>query len=100
MALPGQAQPSATGVPADLVESNSAQPVLAITALRALPVKGRASMTGYSRARFGTAWADTDHNSCDTRNDVLRRDLTLTTLTPDGCTVLTGTLTDPYSATV
>jgi hypothetical protein len=32
-----------------------------------LTVKGRAPKTGYSRARFGTAWADTDSNSCDTR---------------------------------
>jgi uncharacterized protein DUF1524/excalibur calcium-binding domain-containing protein len=57
-------------------------------------------MTGYSRARFGTAWKDVDRNGCDTRNDVLRRDLTLTTLTADGCAVVTGSLTDPYSRTV
>ena len=28
------------------------------------------------------AWADEDHNGCDTRNDILRRDLTDTTLKP------------------
>ena len=39
-------------------------------------VKGRAPRTGYDREQFGQAWADADRNGCDTRNDVLRRDLT------------------------
>ncbi len=40
-----------------------------------------------------------DRNGCDTRNDVLRRDLAGTTLKPGthGCVVLTGTLVDPYT---
>jgi hypothetical protein len=73
--------------------------------LAALPIKGRAPMTGYDRDAFGPAWSDaTDapsgHNGCDTRNDVLRRDLTDLVLKPDtrGCTVLSGTLRDPYGA--
>ena len=45
-------------------------------ALDALPVRGRAPSTGYARERFGQAWADVDRNGCDTRNDILRRDLT------------------------
>lgn len=70
------------------------------TQLAALPVKGRAAMTGYSRDRFGTAWADTDHNGCDTRNDVLRRDLRSVTFKRDDkdCTVLSGDLADTYTA--
>ncbi|MGV9824647.1 MULTISPECIES: GmrSD restriction endonuclease domain-containing protein [unclassified Gordonia (in: high G+C Gram-positive bacteria)] len=75
--------------------------------LNSLPVKGRAPMTGYSRAQFGQAWSDDvavaqGHNGCDTRNDILRRDLTAITLKPgtDGCVVASGTLTDPYTATV
>ena len=47
-------------------------------ALDALAVRGRAPSTGYARERFGQAWADVDRNGCDTRNDVLRRDLTAT----------------------
>jgi Protein of unknown function (DUF1524) len=41
-----------------------------------------------------------DHNGCDTRNDVLRRDLSAVTFrsgTSD-CVVLTGHLEDPYTA--
>ena len=32
-------------------------------------------MAGYSRDQFGSAWEDVDHNGCDTRDDILRRDL-------------------------
>jgi Protein of unknown function (DUF1524)/Excalibur calcium-binding domain len=56
-------------------------------------------MTGYSRDEFGPAWTDTDRNGCDTRNDILRRDLTRLTLKSDtrGCKVLRGVLQDPYT---
>lgn len=68
-------------------------------AINELVVKGRAPKTGYSRAEFGHAWADADHNGCDTRNDILRRDLSWTTAKPGtrNCVILTGTLVDPYS---
>ncbi|KUN78410.1 hypothetical protein AQJ64_30970 [Streptomyces griseoruber] len=39
----------------------------ALAAAGELTVKGRAPQTGYERDRFGTAWADTDSNGCDTR---------------------------------
>ena len=71
----------------------------AASALAALPVKGRAPKTGYAREQFGPAWADVDRNGCDTRNDVLNRDLTGETFKPGthDCVVLTGTLADPYT---
>ncbi|MFP3460075.1 HNH endonuclease family protein [Arthrobacter globiformis] len=69
--------------------------------LEHLPVKGRAPKTGYTREAFGPAWADTDHNGCDTRNDILARDLTNETFKPgtDNCVVTTGTLADKYTGT-
>jgi hypothetical protein len=74
-------------------------PGSALAALAAVPVKGRAPKTGYSRDQFGPAWADVDHNGCDTRNDILARDLSGDVLKPGthGCVVLTGTLAEPYS---
>ncbi|MFC5369464.1 HNH endonuclease family protein [Arcanobacterium bovis] len=69
----------------------------ALTALNSLPVKGRAPKTGYSRAQFGQAWADVDHNGCDTRNDILRRDLTAVTVRKGGCVVQSGRLVSPYT---
>jgi hypothetical protein len=61
----------------------------------------------YQRAQFGDAWSDdTDapggHNGCDTRNDVLNRDLTdKTHVSLKRCpnAVGTGILLDPYTAT-
>jgi hypothetical protein len=71
----------------------------AASALAALPVKGRAPKTGYDREQFGPAWADVDRNGCDTRNDILKRDLDGETFKPRtrDCVVLTGTLNDPYT---
>ncbi|MBU6254521.1 MAG: DUF1524 domain-containing protein [Acidobacteria bacterium] len=70
-----------------------------IKALETLAVKGRAPKTGYSRSAFGPAWADVDKNGCDTRNDILKRDLTQVTFrakTKD-CVVESGVLLDPFS---
>lgn len=67
---------------------------LVIRVLQTLPVKGKAQKTGYTRMQFGDGWATT--NGCDTRNDILRRDLTHTTI-KDECTVMAGTLNDPYT---
>lgn len=67
--------------------------------LAEIPVKGRAPKTGYERSMFGSGWGDTDRNGCDTRNDILARDLDVHTFkegTRD-CVVLTGTLLDPYT---
>jgi hypothetical protein len=61
-----------------------------------LAVKGRAPKTGYTREQFGPAWKDVDGNSCDTRNDILKRDL-LAQVFKDRCVIISGTLPDPYS---
>ena len=62
-------------------------------------MKGRAPKTGYDRDEFGSAWLDVDNNGCDTRNDMLARDLE-GIVRSDGCTVASGTLNpDPYTAT-
>jgi hypothetical protein len=68
----------------------------ALAVLETLEVKGRAPKTGYDREQFGPAWADTDGNGCDTRNDVLARDLTETVVDADACTVRSGLLAGPY----
>jgi hypothetical protein len=73
--------------------------VSASATLASLPIKGRAPKTGYSRAQFGPTWADVDRNGCDTRNDMLKRDLTEITFKAKtkNCVVLTGVLLDRYS---
>jgi hypothetical protein len=70
--------------------------------LATLAVKGRAPKTGYSREQFGSPWADVDRNGCDTRNDVLNRDLRDKQWRPGthGCVVVAGSLVDPYTGQV
>ena len=64
-------------------------------ALTTLAVKGRAPKTGYARDQYGSGWGTLD--GCDTRQTILRRDLTDVVLAADGCTVESGTLLDPYT---
>ena len=69
----------------------------ALAMLDELTVKGRAPKTGYDPDLF--KWrSDADHNGCDTRNDVLRRDLKNITLKAgtEGCVVIAGDLADEY----
>ena len=82
-----------TGNPASVAD--------ALVQLESIPVKGRAPKTGYTRDEFGPAWADTDRNGCDTRNDILARDLANETFKPatNNCVVVTGKLADKYTGT-
>ena len=93
------ALPVAVGLAIPTPGAAEAKPGLAVALLETLPVKGRAPKTGYSRDEFGQTWADVNRNGCDTRNDILKRDLTALTYkakTRD-CVVLTGILLDRYS---
>ena len=81
------------------IEPAIASQIRAEDALKELETKGRAPKTGYDRDLFGTPWSDLDRNGCDTRNDILERDLVAAGLVRDGdrCTIVTGVLIDPYS---
>ena len=87
------------GVAPVSVSAAEQQPGLAAAVLETLAVKGRAPKTGYSRDQFGQAWADIDRNGCDTRNDIMKRDLTGIVYKPGtrNCVVASGTLVDRYS---
>lgn len=53
----------------------------------------------YSRERdFGRAWIDVDNNGCRTRDDILIRDLTATTMR-DECVITSGEFFDIYTDT-
>jgi hypothetical protein len=78
--------------------AHAGQPTVADVIVK-IAVKGRAPKTGYARDQFGTAWKDVDRNGCDTRNDILNRDLTsiIYKVSSKDCVVLSGVLEDPYS---
>jgi hypothetical protein len=72
---------------------------VALLELSRLRVRMLGSLRGYARDKYGPPWEDVDHNGCDTRNDILRRDLTKIVLEPGSqCVVLMGKLRDPYTA--
>ena len=70
--------------------------------LARLPVKGWDRNTDFSRYRFGEAWSDDvnvefGHNGCNTRDDILRRDLADLVVRPGTCYAQSGVLHDPYT---
>jgi hypothetical protein len=67
-----------------------------------LVVKGWDRQADFRRSAFGEAWSDDvnvefGHNGCNTRDDVLRRDLGDLVVRPGTCFAQGGTLRDPYS---
>jgi len=70
--------------------------------LAALPVKGWDRQTDFSRYRFGEPWSDDvnvefGRNGCNTRDDILRRDLTQLVVRPGTCYAQSGVLIDRYT---
>jgi hypothetical protein len=70
--------------------------------LEALPVKGWDRFEDFNRVRFGEPWSDDvnvefGHNGCNTRDDILRRDLADLQVRPGTCFAQHGILHDPYT---
>lgn len=95
------ATPSTAGEPSPSIAARPAPGEDAATSLAQLdgiPIVSGYSDERYDRDRFGQRWMDVDRNGCDTRNDILGRDL----LDPvfkertNECKVLAGLLIDPY----
>ncbi|WFN91739.1 MULTISPECIES: HNH endonuclease family protein [Gordonia] len=95
------------GLPHTPSKVPAAAVVRARAALSALPVLGRRPShdSSYDRDAFGPAWTDDaavrgGGNACDTRNDILARDLVVSARTgTSSCpsAVASGTLTSPYT---
>ncbi|MFZ4373172.1 MAG: GmrSD restriction endonuclease domain-containing protein [Mycobacterium sp.] len=67
-----------------------------------LEVRGWDRTSDFKRYQFGKAWSDDvnvefGHNGCNTRDDILRRDLKNLVVRPGTCYAQSGTLIDPYS---
>ena len=67
----------------------------ALSALGKLPVQERANGTDYERDLFGSGWAS--WRECNVRQKILNRDVKNVQLATNGCTVISGTLFDPYT---
>src|SRR5699024_8048024 len=82
---------------AEVGRAGSSTPGTALAMLAELAIKGGVPKTGDGPDLF--EWrADADHRGCDSRSDVLRRDLKNITLKAGtkGCVVLAGVLADDY----
>jgi hypothetical protein len=90
--------PSSVPVADPTASAGMSRQVAAARAMLAqVRIGGRGAKTGYERTvRFGTGWIDVDGNGCDTRNDILGRDLTETGRQSE-CEVSAGILNDPYT---
>ncbi len=83
------------------IATQKSQPVAAkvhsaaITALKKLPVKGRAPKTDYNREQFSNGWDSS--GSCTVRDRILARDLKSVIYEPKTCEVASGILYDPYT---
>ncbi|MDO5034631.1 MAG: HNH endonuclease family protein [Actinomycetaceae bacterium] len=64
--------------------------------LEQLEVRGFVDAPEYFREEFGEPWADVDNNGCDTRNDILARDIDKA-IFRGPCIVDAGILSDPFS---
>jgi hypothetical protein len=70
--------------------------------MEGLPVHGWDRVSDFQRFRFGEAWSDDvnvefGHNGCNTRDDILRRDLADLQVRPGTCFAQSGVLHDPYT---
>ncbi|MBO0841849.1 MAG: HNH endonuclease [Nocardioides sp.] len=91
---PGSPRPTAGAVARDV---RTARGMLA--ALRRVD-RWPKGLPAYRRAAFGEAWKDVDHNGCNQRDDVLRRDAVVSRVGRQGTCdhdVLAGTWHDPYT---
>lgn len=85
--------------PAPLQSTGTTSELLADLQIRTVTARD-----DYDRDAFGQRWSDDvdvdgGHNGCDTRNDLLRRDLVDVEIKPGthGCVAAAGTLHDPYT---
>jgi hypothetical protein len=96
---PGASPPSASQPQASAVSPTYDT---ARARLARLPVEVWDRNTDFSRYRFGQAWSDDvnvefGHNGCNTRDDILRRDLGDLIVRRGTCYAQTGVLHDPYT---
>lgn len=85
--------------PANITEEQRARYQRALDTAKSLPVVELDTKSKYKRVeQFGEAWKDVNGNGCDTRNDILKRDLRdVTTAGRNNCRVTSGVFDDPYT---
>jgi hypothetical protein len=96
-----RAEPTSTAAPANK-PAPTARYDTARQQLKQLEVRGWDRTSDFKRSQFGKAWSDDvdvefGRNGCNTRDDILRRDLQNLVVRRGTCYAQSGTLLDPYS---
>jgi hypothetical protein len=96
-----RAEPTSIGAPSNQ-QVPTARYDLARQQLKQLEVRGWDRTSDFKRSQFGKAWSDDvdvefGRNGCNTRDDILRRDLQNLVVRRGTCYAQSGTLVDPYS---
>jgi hypothetical protein len=96
-----RAEPTSIGAPSNQ-QVPTARYDLARQQLKQLEVRGWDRTSDFKRYQFGKAWSDDvdvefGRNGCNTRDDILRRDLQNLVVRRGTCYAQSGTLLDPYS---
>lgn len=88
-----------SSTPVNATEEQRERYQRALDTAKSLPVVELDTKSKYKRVeQFGEAWKDVDGNGCDTRNDILKRDLRdVTTAGRNNCRVTSGVFDDPYT---
>jgi len=78
-------------------QTTTSETPLATEVLEKLPVKGRASKTGYDRTEFYNSWPTIE--GCSLRQRIIKREMgdTAVISSEDNCTVISGEYDEPYT---
>lgn len=82
------------------IQASKVDVVDSLRELCSLKIRDGAGAGGYKREFFGNRWADLDHDGCNTRFEILIRDLHQPRTDPEApCRVIGGRFVDPYTGT-
>ncbi|WP_242491799.1 HNH endonuclease family protein [Actinomyces minihominis] len=89
------------GHPLDEVDASASESLRKLSELEVAEVGTGGDAPPYVRTEFGDGWADLDGDGCNTRNEILARDMSEVRFRPrtDDCVVESGVLSDPYTDT-
>ena len=81
------------------IDASASEPLRQLASLEVAEGGSLGDAPPYSRDQFGDGWADLDADGCNTRNEILARDLDHLDFGSDtqDCVVQAGTLEDPYT---
>ena len=91
---PAAPEEPAAEAPAEIPAESAGIDDIKVTPVQRIPKYDRKAQ--FTPGGKGESWPDVDRNGCETRDDILARDLT-NIVKRDECVVATGTLADPYT---